>query len=47
MDRLYNSTANTYIKMKKYNESIEFFNKAITVNPRLDMLYYNLANVYK
>lgn len=33
--------------MKKYNEAIEFFNKAITMNPRLDMLYYNLANVYK
>ena len=33
--------------MKKYDQSIEYFNKAIIVNPKLDMLYYNMANVYK
>ena len=47
MDRLYNSTANTYLKIKKYDTCIEFFDKAKAINPKLDMLYYNSANVYK
>jgi pentatricopeptide repeat protein len=47
MERLYNSMANTYLKMRKYDESIEYFNKGIKINPKLDMLYYNMANVYK
>ena len=47
MDKLYNSTANTYLKMKKYDKCIEFFDKAKVINPKLDMLYYNSANVYK
>lgn len=33
--------------MKEYNNSIEAFNKAISINPKCDMVYYNMANVYK
>lgn len=33
--------------MKKYTESIEFFNKSIALNPNFHMAFYNMANVYK
>lgn len=33
--------------MKKYNESIKFFNQSIEINPNFHMAYYNMANVYK
>jgi tetratricopeptide (TPR) repeat protein len=33
--------------MKKYNESIDYFNKSIELYPKFHMAYYNMANVYK
>jgi tetratricopeptide (TPR) repeat protein len=39
--------ANTYFKRKDYKKALEYFEKGIKTNPKLDMLYYNMANVYK
>ena len=47
MHRVYNSIANTYLRQKKYEESIKAFQKAIELYPQFHMAYYNLANVYK
>ena len=44
---LYYNYANILKKLKKYKEAINFFNKAISLNPNFSEAYNNLGNTNK
>ncbi|MBD3183799.1 efflux RND transporter periplasmic adaptor subunit [Candidatus Poribacteria bacterium] len=42
----FNNLGNAYVEEKKYDQAIETYNRAISIDPKMAKAYYNLAGVY-